>query len=145
MSKKCLLKTTGGVSDHYAMRSAVSIEKVISNQSLPPFVKPTHARLLKRKSFFLGSKALPGEVFRYDLSLTWSGSTKQEALEAMRTAEPTLEVEVECLQFTEYVQQFGTARLADSLLSKIEDLLEVIASHGHSSPRRAEAGDAAGT
>jgi hypothetical protein len=108
------------------VRPAVALEKIIENQCLPASVVPKHVRLRRRKSFVIGSTVLPGEVFRFDVTLTWVAATKYEAEKAMRSVPPIMEVELECLRTNEYVQQTSAARLAESMFAKIADFLSEI-------------------
>jgi hypothetical protein len=109
------------------VRPAVALEKVIENQCLPASVVPKHVRMRRRKSFVVGSTALSGDVFRFDVTLTWVAETKYEAEKAMRSEPPIMEVELECLRTNEYVQQTSATRLAESMFAKIADFLEELA------------------
>jgi hypothetical protein len=85
-------------------------------------VTPTHVRIRQRKSFYYSNQGNES-VWVFDISLTWSGNTKEEAELSQRNDLPTYEIECECLSPTGYRVQNGQTGeyVMRSLLLKMLD------------------------
>ena len=97
----------------------VDIEK-----ELPVLFKPDHVRIKQRRTFTYRPSEWDKGVWRYDLTMVWSGATKTEAERWQQRDHPPLyEVEIEYVGGAEYLQAHGASRAAHSMLLKCGDLL----------------------
>lgn len=76
------------------IRIAYSSEQIINTQ-LPMLVLPTYVRIKQRRVFVLDSTAFPNASWRFELTRTWAGTTREEAEHEQNSAPPVCEVEIE--------------------------------------------------
>ena len=84
-----------------AIRLAQAEEITLDQQQLPSVVTPTYIRIKQRKTFFLDSRKHDGAKWKFELTRSWGGKTREEAEIFQNTTEPTNEVEVEWLPSSE--------------------------------------------
>lgn len=78
------------------LRVSYATEKPVSKHSFPELVRPLHVRIKQRRSFVLESRAHEGAGWRFDLTRTWAGGTREEAERSQRGGCPAVcEVELE--------------------------------------------------
>ena len=92
------------------LRVSYSTETPAAKQSFPELVRPLHVRLKQRRSFVLESHALEGAGWRFDLTRTWAGRSREEAEQRQHDEPPVCEVELEWIPPTK-----GVDRLPDAM------------------------------
>jgi hypothetical protein len=104
------------------LRVSVCDEHSVPTHTLPVVVVPVHVRIKQRKTFEYASTTHPGAHWRFELTRSWSGTTREEAETAQFTAPPSHEVEVEW--HGGGVVLTDTAALLKSLIIKALSVLE---------------------
>lgn len=107
-------------------RVSVSVEQRLPLEILPVAVTPELVRIKQRKRFLLNSLGVEKPAFAIDMTIVYSGRTKSEAEQRQAlAAEPSFEVEVECLQPQAYLQSCDQDEtvLALSLILKLHDFI----------------------
>lgn len=120
----CVNVTRETVADGFDVRISASLERQLPHHILPIAVTPDMVRIKQRKRFFLSSLGVEGDTFSFDVSLVYTGKTKSEAEQKQsKQRSPSFEVEVECLQPSEYLKTSGgeDIMLALSLILKCHD------------------------
>jgi len=110
-------------------RMAVSLEQKIPSGALPIAVVPDLVRIKQRKRFLLSSLGVEKPAFAIDATLVFSGKSKREAEQKQASgAEPTYEVEVECLEPLAYLRSChdDSALLALSMILKLLDFAAIV-------------------
>lgn len=129
--ESCCMNVTRKIkTDGLDVRVAASMERMIPHHLLPIAVSPDMVRIKQRKRFFLPSLGIEGEAFSFDLSIVYCGKTKSDAEQKQSNQlSPSFEVEVECLQPTEYLKTSGgeDIMLALSLILKCHDFSSALA------------------
>lgn len=96
---------------------------------MPTVFLPTHVRIKQRRSFTYRSRTSgwPGDLWRYDITIVWSGSTKGEAEEWQRSDRPPVyEVELEYIGGPEYIEHVGAENVSRSMCLKCIDLIDYV-------------------
>lgn len=138
------------------IRVSLASEQEVGTINLPQFIRPSRVTIGERTSFLYGRISHEPGLWQFDLSRRWSGATKVEAERARSNSPPVLEVELECLSPTSYMNSLGPHYaahesyrqhfLACSLLLKMADLFgsisfQLLAAHAEdpeNEPDRAE-------
>lgn len=107
------------------MRVSYSVEAPVPKQGFPELVRPLHVRIKQRRSFVLESTGIEGAAWRFDLTRTWSGRTREEAEQLQRGGCPAVcEVELEWIPPLRSSLPEGTeASLLASICAKMSALL----------------------
>lgn len=120
----CCVNVTRTVSAGFDVRISASLERQLPHHILPIAVTPDMVRIKQRKRFFLSSLGVEGDTFSFDVSLVYTGKTKSEAEQKQsQQLAPSFEIEIECLQPSEYLKTSGgeDIMLALSLILKCHD------------------------
>lgn len=101
---------------------AVSREAPVPAEMLPIIVPSTkHVRIKQRRSFIYTSERT-GVVWRFDFTMSWSGTTKTKAETAQRAgAAPVYELEIELVHAH---PDLTSLYIAESLLAKMQDFVD---------------------
>jgi len=99
-------------------KANLSREVPIPRSSLPTIVTPSFVRIKQRQSYIYGA-------WRYDVTLTWSGTSKTDAEAKQHTCEPDYELEIECIS-TDYLVNNDSYYIATSMLLKANELVHAI-------------------
>ena len=106
------------------MRISYSTEIPVNKLIFPDIVLPTYVRIKQRRSFVLESSALEGAGWRFDLSRTWSGCTREAAEQSQHNSPPVCEVELEWVPPMNFPLPIGIVdSLSSSFSSKMSALL----------------------
>ena len=116
---KCQLQLAhaGEPDDPRALRVSLAIETPKRAEELPPSVTPTLVRDKVRKSFAWGA-------FRWDFTRVCEGANRAEIEGG---AKERFEVEVECADFAAYTATHDEEHVAQSLLMKLCDFIQISA------------------
>jgi len=92
---------------------------------LPWLQNTTHMRIKQRKSYTYASDNAEKPTWQFDLTFSWSGTTKTEAEQKQRNTPPTCEVECELLnpRYALIDQGRDDEYIAESLLCKMTDFI----------------------
>ena len=116
-----LVRRTDGCTDDVA-RVALSHEAPVTDP--PKSCVPTHVRIKQRRVFVDRRAGEMGVVWSYELSKTWSASTRAAAEHKQHVCEPMYEVECELVDETgRYAAGMSDADLRASLCMKVRCLL----------------------
>lgn len=111
--------------DTLDLRVALSIEEEVPVAKLPAAVEPKFVRLSQRHSFIYASAKTLKPLWRFDLTESWSGTTRSEAERAVKNASPQCEFETEGIGLATYLTATGDTDdyLALSLILKVMDFV----------------------
>lgn len=118
--------------DVNALRISCAKEAQVEDADVPHVVtNPTHVRIKQRKSFYSASKGLDGARWRYDMTRTWSGGNREEAIASQRSEPARCEIEIEWIppprRHGDWHSQAAVECLAEalskSLIAKLHGLL----------------------
>ena len=102
-----------------ACRVALATEIEVES---PQMTLLTHVRIKQRKCYT--SKHDGHTVWRYELSKTWSASTRDAVEHMQQTMEPRYEVECELIdESREYVARHDSKYIVESLIMKVKSLM----------------------
>jgi len=114
------LGSCGVPSDWWDVRFSLSEETCVDPEHLPQIANLRHVRFMVRQTYAYRS-ASDGYLWHYDVSRTWSGTTRAEAEQKMkRGATPVYEIEIELAEVGRAATD--AQALAQSLLMKTADL-----------------------
>lgn len=117
--------TTGGAQDlRISKRKEVPVH---IDSEMPTVFSPTHVRIKQRRSYTYRPRngEWQGDVWRYDISIIWSGRTKTEAERWQRSDRPPIyEVEIEYIGGAAYLHHAGTDNVSRSMCLKCADLID---------------------
>ena len=122
VEKRLLHSLVASVSDDPgdACRLEVSTETAV--ESPPQSTLINYVRVKQRRTFI--DRRQGGDVWRYELSRTWSGTTRDAVEYSQHNAEPTYEVECELVDENgAYMEERSDREVADSLHMKVLMLL----------------------
>ena len=109
------------------MRVSYSTETPVAKKSFPDIVRPIYVRIKQRRSFILESSAMEGAAWRFDLTRTWAGRTREEAEQQQHESPAVCEVELEWIPPVTPVALPPVAllvySLSQSILTKMASLL----------------------
>jgi hypothetical protein len=105
------------------IRIALAVEEDLDPSIIPEIVEPNLVRIKQRRSYYYTPSGMTDPAWVFDLTLTWQGSTKEEAELNQKEIDPVMEVECECLSPMLYRQhkQEDHKYVAQSLLRKVLD------------------------
>lgn len=110
----------------FDMKMALAAEDSADDDDAAVLAVPTYVRIKQRKSFYYTSSRFHTPTWRFDITLTWGGRTKNEAEKLQLAAEPTYEFELECLGLANYVLTLQSTNneglVLDSFMQKMFDL-----------------------
>lgn len=102
----------------YDLRVALSHEEQVLPNRVPNVAQPERVAIRQRRRFAAGAWAV-------DLTMVWSGRTKEEAEQRQRRVAPDYHVEVECIDPVTYLDTHGDdTDVAASVLMRIVDLVD---------------------
>ncbi|AGO82381.1 hypothetical protein pdul_cds_358 [Pandoravirus dulcis] len=102
----------------YDVRVALSHEEQVLPNRVPNVAQPERVAIRQRRRFATGAWAA-------DLTMVWSGRTKEEAEQRQRRSAPEYHVEVECIDPVCYLDSHGDdIDVAASVLMRIVDLVD---------------------
>lgn len=107
-----------GKSNGYDFRVVANMEQTLPEERMPASVDPKHVRIKSRKSYEIENR------WRIDLTMSWSAATKSAAEMLQRTGNTTFEVEVECLDPASFLHSRTDAKIALSLLLKLDEFID---------------------
>ena len=127
----------------YDIRVSLNFEEKVDAAKIPTYVTPSFVRIKSRKRFFYGHDESKEPLWVYDLTRSWSGSTKEEAENKQKNDETQYEIECECLDAVRYMAdvdpQFSRqdeSYVATSLLLKMARMFDVEQSKYEMEPMR---------
>lgn len=108
------------------VRVSLSVEHTISDESVESVVQPHFVRIKQRRTFLYQPENISHPVWSFDVTIAWSGATKEEAETMQRYGAPSYEIEVECLAPLSYQmsRNEGPECVAQSLLLKLLQLTD---------------------
>lgn len=108
------------------IKIAHSSEEAV-HDSLPTLVRPLHVRIKQRREFLVNSTAIIGAKWRFDMTRTWSGRTREEAETLQNSEPPVCEVELEWIPppHSDY-HAVGLDNVAQSLLTSMTSKLAAL-------------------
>lgn len=102
----------------YDVRVALSHEEQVLPNRVPNVAQPERVAIRQRRRFAAGAWAV-------DLTMVWSGRTKEEAEQRQRRSAPEYHVEVECIDPVGYLDSHDDdIDVAASALMRIVDLVD---------------------
>ncbi|AGO83920.1 hypothetical protein psal_cds_310 [Pandoravirus salinus] len=102
----------------YDLRVALSHEEQVLPNRVPNVAQPERVAIRQRRRFAAGAWAV-------DLTMVWSGRTKEEAEQRQRRSAPDYHVEVECIDPVGYLDAHADdVDVAASVLMRIVDLVD---------------------
>lgn len=102
----------------YDVRVALSHEEQVLPNRVPNVAQPERVAIRQRRRFAAGAWAV-------DLTMVWSGRTKEEAEQRQRRSAPEYHVEVECIDPVGYLDgHVDDIDVAASVLMRIVDLVD---------------------
>ncbi|AVK74722.1 hypothetical protein pqer_cds_300 [Pandoravirus quercus] len=102
----------------YDLRVALSHEEQVLPNRVPNVAQPERVAIRQRRRFAAGAWAV-------DLTMVWSGRTKEEAEQRQRRSAPEYHVEVECIDPVGYLDGHADdIDIAASVLMRIVDLVD---------------------
>nr|UMO79564.1 hypothetical protein [Pandoravirus aubagnensis] len=102
----------------YDVRVALSREEQVLPNRVPNVAHPEHVAIRQRRRFAAGAWAV-------DLTMVWSGHTKEEAEQRQRRGPAQYHIEVECIDPVTYLDSHThDAQVAASVLMRIVDLVD---------------------
>ena len=101
---------------HLDMRVSLKLETPVLR--LQPCVNTDMVRIKQRRRFVTSCGR-----WAFDFSIIWSGTNKTAAETAQATCDPTFEIECELIDAAQMLATQDDARIASSLLLKMQDLL----------------------
>jgi hypothetical protein len=102
----------------YDIRVALSHEEQVLPNRVPNVAQPDRVAIRQRRRFAMGAWAV-------DLTMVWSGRTKEEAEQRQRRSPPEYHVEVECIDPVGYLEtHLEDVDVAASILMRIVDLVD---------------------
>ncbi|AJF98149.1 mRNA capping enzyme beta subunit structural domain motif-containing protein [Pandoravirus inopinatum] len=102
----------------YDLRVALSHEEQVLPNRVPNVAQPERVAIRQRRRFAAGAWAV-------DLTMVWSGHTKEEAEQRQRRSAPEYHVEVECIDPVGYLDGHADdIDIAASVLMRIIDLVD---------------------
>lgn len=110
----------------YDIRIGVNFEEQVPAEVLPPAVNNlTRVRIKTRKRFVHQPKECTKPMWAFDLTMSWTGKTLEEAEQRQRKKDTCYEVEIECLDVYGYLEMPGKDAwlLATSMLLKVCDFV----------------------
>ena len=114
-----IAESTEAAEPKSACRIALATEEEIES---PQVSLLTHVRIKQRKCYT--SKCNGFVIWKYELSKTWSASTRDAVEHMQRTMEPRYEVECELIdEKQEYISTHNIDYICDSLIMKIQSLM----------------------
>lgn len=117
---------------YYDFRLSLSMESPVSgetssnpNAAAVVVEECRHVRIKQRKTFYYTSKGSHTPTWKFDVTLSWSGRTKQEAEMRQIHGDPCYEFEIECVGIANYLLQLpeNEELILDSFLEKVFDVL----------------------
>lgn len=102
----------------YDVRVALSREEQVLPNRVPNVAHPEHVAIRQRRRFAAGAWAV-------DLTMVWSGRTKEEAEQKQRRGPAQYHIEVECIDPVAYLDSHAhDVHIAASVLMRIVDLVD---------------------
>ncbi|AVK75872.1 hypothetical protein pneo_cds_265 [Pandoravirus neocaledonia] len=102
----------------YDVRVALSREEQVLPNRVPNVAHPEHVAIRQRRRFASGAWAV-------DLTMVWSGRTKEEAEQRQRRGPAQYHIEVECIDPVAYLDSHAhDVQVAASVLMRIVDLVD---------------------
>ena len=147
VSKQVLHSLVAAVSSDPGDTCRVEVSRELVVEAPPPSTLINYVRVKQRRSF-VDRRDEEGDVWRYELSRTWSGITRDAVEYNQHNSEPTYEVECELVDAAgAYLRARTDARVAASLHLKLLMLLghddpstplEVVCAHQKNDARRSK-------
>ena len=109
----------------YDAKISISNEKKLKQDQIPEKKNLSWVRLKNRKSFFLTCNETPNfPMWRYDLTMVWEGYDYKEAIINFNHHSPLFEIECECINPYEFINNNNHFNLCNSLINKFKDIEE---------------------
>lgn len=118
---KCVYTSEKYSTERWDVRVSLAREVKVNEESLPATVDTKRVSIRQRKSFMCSPiDGVP--MYSIDMTMVWSGKTKHDAEQKVKTHAPEYHIECECLHPKE-VLSLGGPHVILSMLKKMMDFL----------------------
>lgn len=111
----------------YDVRVNLNYEEKVQDNELPSIINPSSVRIKSRKSYLYKSDEFPSSdpLWRFDLTRSWTASSRSEAEMKQKNGETVYEFELECLNPLALMvsPKHDTFYVACSMMLKMKDFL----------------------